>query len=83
MPMLNKSPMHLAVMQTNTIGIIYVMFPVVSTRITLKEKVILDWPVNMPQAPRKANLIKIVTFKFNCQRSYKEIVRKNSCEFSY
>ena len=58
MPILNKSPTHLAIVITKIIGRIYITFPVVSTRITVKEIVIRDWPANMPQAPKKANLRK-------------------------
>ena len=43
---------------TKIIGSIYNTFPVVSTNITVKEIVILDYPDNMPQEPRKANLLK-------------------------
>ena len=43
---------------TKIIGSIYNTFPVVSTNITVKEIVILDYPDNIPQEPRNANLWK-------------------------
>ena len=54
--MVKRSPIHLAMITTKTMGMIYIMFPVVSTSITLKEIVIRDCPANIPHAPKNANV---------------------------